>query len=103
VVNELELYRHRGRVYVAGIPGNRYAVVLRNRTAGRLLTVLSVDGVNALDGQTAALRKPVTSSPPGKRRKSRAGARAWTTSPLSISPVSPTAMPGVPTVRRTSA
>jgi hypothetical protein len=27
---------------------------LRNRTAGRLLTVLSVDGVNALDGQTAA-------------------------------------------------
>ncbi len=50
----LELYRHHGRVYVAGTPGNRYAVVLRNRTAGRLLTVLSVDGVNALDGQTAA-------------------------------------------------
>lgn len=50
----LEVYRHRGRLYVVGTPGNRYAVVLRNKTAGRLLTVLSVDGVNALNGQTAA-------------------------------------------------
>jgi len=28
--------------------------VMRNKTAGRLLTVLSVDGLNALNGQTAA-------------------------------------------------
>ena len=50
----LEVYRHRGRLYVAGTPGNRYAVVLRNKSPGRVLTVLSVDGVNALSGQTAA-------------------------------------------------
>jgi len=50
----LQVYRHSGRLYVAGTPGNRYAVELRNRSAGRVLTVLSVDGVNAVSGQTAA-------------------------------------------------
>ena len=50
----LEVYPHRGRLYVAGTPGNRYTVLLRNHSAGRVLTVLSVDGINALNGQTAA-------------------------------------------------
>jgi hypothetical protein len=50
----LKVYRHQGRLYVAGKPGNRYAVNLRNKSGGRLLTVISVDGVNALNGQTAA-------------------------------------------------
>ena len=51
---KLEVYRHQGRLYVAGTPGNRYAVSLRNRSGGRVLTVISVDGINALNGQTAA-------------------------------------------------
>lgn len=51
----LEVYRHHGRLYVAGNPGSRYSVVLRNQSGGRVLTVLSVDGVNALNGQTAAV------------------------------------------------
>lgn len=50
----LPLYRHHGRLYVEGRPGDRYAVHLRNRTDGRILTVLSVDGVNAVTGQTAS-------------------------------------------------
>lgn len=50
----LEVLRHHGRLYVAGTPGSRYAVQLHNRSAGRLLTVLSVDGVNAISGETAA-------------------------------------------------
>ncbi len=50
----LPLYRHHGRYYVEGKAGDRYAVQLRNRTGGRILTVLSVDGVNAVSGQTAA-------------------------------------------------
>ncbi|EXI65531.1 MAG: hypothetical protein AW07_04692 [Candidatus Accumulibacter sp. SK-11] len=50
----LEVHRHQGRYYVAGTPGSRYAVQLHNRTAGRVLTVLSVDGINAISGQTAA-------------------------------------------------
>lgn len=50
----LETWSHRGRLYVVGTPGNRYAISLRNRSSERVLTVLSVDGVNAVSGQTAA-------------------------------------------------
>lgn len=50
----LQVYRHGGRLYVEGRAGERYAVELRNRSGGRILTVLSVDGVNAITGQTAA-------------------------------------------------
>ena len=53
----LEIYRHEGKRYVAGRPGDSYAVELRNLSGGRLLTVLSVDGVNALTGQTADPRQ----------------------------------------------
>ncbi len=51
---QLQVYRHRGRLYVAGVPGNRYAVSLHNKTGSRVLAVVSVDGVNAVSGQTAA-------------------------------------------------
>jgi hypothetical protein len=50
----LPVYRHGARLYVEGRAGERYAVELRNRTGGRVLTVLSVEGVNAVTGQTAA-------------------------------------------------
>lgn len=42
-----------GGTYVVGEPGHRYSVRLTNRSAGRVLTVLSVDGVNAVSGETA--------------------------------------------------
>lgn len=50
------LPRHwqRGRSYSAGEPGARYAIRLHNRSAERLLVVLSVDGVNVVSGETAA-------------------------------------------------
>jgi len=50
----LRAYSHHGKVYVAGMPGHRYSVRMTNRTSGRVLTVLSVDGVNAITGQTAS-------------------------------------------------
>ena len=50
----LQVYRHGGRNYIEGKAGERYAVELRNRGGGRILTVLSVDGINAVTGQTAA-------------------------------------------------
>ena len=50
----LETYAHRGRTYVAGKPGEGYAVRLVNRSRARLLAVLSVDGVNAVTGETAS-------------------------------------------------
>jgi hypothetical protein len=49
----LPTYADDGRLYVAGTPGHRYSVRLSNRSAGRLLAVLSVDGVNAVSGQNA--------------------------------------------------
>ncbi len=45
--------RHRGTTYVAGRPGERYAVRMINRSGARVLVVLSVDGVNAISGDTA--------------------------------------------------
>jgi hypothetical protein len=50
----LEVYNHRGRQYVAGQPGARYAIRISNRSGGRVLAVTSVDGVNIVSGQTAA-------------------------------------------------
>lgn len=47
-------YRHRGQAWVPGRPGHRYAVRLTNTSGARVLVVLSVDGVNAVSGQTAA-------------------------------------------------
>ena len=45
--------RHRGQDWIEGAPGHRYSVRLTNTTGGRVLVVLSVDGVNAVTGETA--------------------------------------------------
>ncbi len=50
----LPIYRHNGELWVAGIPGHSYAVRLHNDAPGRILTVVSVDGVNAVTGESAA-------------------------------------------------
>ncbi len=50
----LPMYWHDGRWWVPGKPGNRYAVSLTNRSGGRTLNVISVDGVNVVSGETAA-------------------------------------------------
>ncbi len=50
----LPMYRHGGKWWVSGNPGSRYAVALTNRGGGRVLTVISVDGVNVISGESAA-------------------------------------------------
>ena len=50
----LPVHRHGGRLYVVGRPGNEYQIRVRNRTGGDILSVVSVDGVNAVSGETAA-------------------------------------------------
>ena len=47
------VYRHEGRHYIAGQPGTEYRIWLRNRSGADLLAVVSVDGVNAVSGETA--------------------------------------------------
>lgn len=50
----LSQYPSQGRRYSPGTPGARYAIRLTNRSGARVLVVLSVDGVNAITGDTAA-------------------------------------------------
>ena len=49
----LPVYQHEGRYYVVGKPGNEYQIRMRNRTGSDILSVVSVDGVNAVSGETA--------------------------------------------------
>ena len=49
----LRVWRHDGRLFVAGAPGDRYGLRVTNHTGGRVLVVMSVDGVNILSGETA--------------------------------------------------
>ena len=51
------VYAHGGEYWLAGTPGHRYAVRLRNLGGERVLAVLSVDGVNAVSGQTASAQQ----------------------------------------------
>lgn len=53
----LPVHWHAGERYVAGEPGHRYEVRVRNQGGGRLLAVTSVDGVNVISGETAAHRQ----------------------------------------------
>lgn len=50
---ELPVHWKDGRAYIAGQPGNEYAVRIRNVAGEDLLAVVSVDGVNAITGETA--------------------------------------------------
>lgn len=50
----LPVHPHRGKAWVEGRPGHRYAIRLQNLTGERVLAVVSVDGVNVISGETAA-------------------------------------------------
>lgn len=50
----LSNWPYRGQQWIAGTPGHRYSVRLTNSSGQRVLVVLSVDGVNAVSGQTAS-------------------------------------------------
>jgi len=50
----LATHYFRGEYWVAGRPGARYAIAVRNQRGERLLAVASVDGVNVVSGETAA-------------------------------------------------
>jgi hypothetical protein len=50
----LPTYKYGGQLWVAGKPGDRYAIYVSNKTGERMLTVVSVDGINVISGDTAA-------------------------------------------------
>lgn len=49
----LPIHQHNGRNYVVGRPGNEYQIRVANRARQEILSVVSVDGVNAVSGETA--------------------------------------------------
>ncbi len=49
----LDTYEHRGRFYVQGDAGERYTIRVSNPTDRRVEAVISVDGLDVVDGGTA--------------------------------------------------
>jgi hypothetical protein len=50
----LPLHYYHGEYWVAGRPGAKYAIEIRNHLGERILAVTSVDGVNVISGETAS-------------------------------------------------
>jgi hypothetical protein len=50
----LPLHEKDGRSWVVGAPGREYAIRVCNTSGGRVLAVMSVDGVNVVSGDTAS-------------------------------------------------
>lgn len=46
-----------GANYMAGVAGRRYTIVLKNHSPGRVEAVVSVDGLDVIDGKPAAFQK----------------------------------------------
>lgn len=54
----LPVYFAKGEYWVAGTPGAKYSVSVANASGTRVLAVMSVDGVNVLNGDTAGVEQP---------------------------------------------
>jgi hypothetical protein len=52
-MHPLATYERDGRSYVLGVTGERYAVIVSNPTPRRVEAVLSIDGLDAIDGKPA--------------------------------------------------
>ena len=53
----LETYERGGRFYVLGQHGDRYSIRIKNPTARRIEAVISVDGLDVIDGGDADFKK----------------------------------------------
>ena len=93
------VWRHGGRLFVAGRPGALYSLRVTNNTPGRVLAVMSVDGVNILTGQTAGYNQrgyvfgPYETYDVSGWRKSDSQVAAFTFAPLSRSYAARTGRP----------
>ncbi len=53
-----KLYNHRGKTYVEAKEGSEYVVEIKNNSWEKVLAVVSVDGLNVVDGKTAEENGP---------------------------------------------
>ena len=63
----LRVHYFEGRRYVIGRPGSEYAIRVANHGSGRVLAVMSVDGVNVITGDTASTSQSGYVFAPGER------------------------------------
>jgi hypothetical protein len=96
----LRVWRRDGRLFVAGQPGARYSLRVTNNSGGRVLVVMSVDGVNILTGETAGYNQrgyvisPYESHDISGWRKSDTEIAAFNFAPLAKSYAARTGRPG---------
>ncbi len=96
----LRAWRYGGRLFVAGRPGARYSLRVANNTDGRVMVVMSVDGVNILTGETAGydqsgyVFRPYEAYDVRGWRKSDSEVAAFTFAPLPQSYAARTGRPG---------
>ena len=96
----LPAYAKDARQFIAGRPGARYALRIRNLTGARVLVVLSVDGVNVVSGETADWRQTGYVLDPGRSadingwRKSGTEVAAFEFAPIERSYAAQTGRPG---------
>ncbi len=95
----LPIHQHQGRYWVAGQPGSRYAVRVHNKSGGRLMSVIAVDGVNVVSGETAGIEQTGYVFSPWERhdiagwRKSQAQVAAFFFTPIANSYAARTGRP----------
>jgi hypothetical protein len=70
-------HEHRGRRFVVGNEGSDYSIVVKNLCKSRLELVLSVDGLDVIDGKAAAYAKRGYIIAPGETLE----IKGWRTSP----------------------
>lgn len=51
---KLPIYRHKGTNWTPGEINHRYSIMVKNNTSARVLVVVSVDGLNVINGKTAS-------------------------------------------------
>ena len=54
----LPIYNHRGKMYVAGEAGREYNLIVKNKTPGKVLAIVSIDGLNVINGRNASFDSP---------------------------------------------
>lgn len=53
--SQADEYHHNGAIWIEGREGNHYTIDIKNNTYNRVLFVVSVDGLDVMDGKTAGL------------------------------------------------
>lgn len=72
-------YRSAGKRFVVGSPGKAYTIVVKNRCRSRVEVVLSVDGLDVMDGRPASFAKRGYLIAPGDTLEVKGWRSGWDT------------------------